>query len=147
MFVVILAMTVVVFMVRRYRQKNNRPQNVTPFTSTSSHRPLLSPTSRPNEKNGPMNRELMPLKRVQIAENPQYHKQCRPKCNSCKLSTHCLLEFSSISFVLLLKICNKHQIYRNPTAFKLEDNKYVHVEYRDLGIIEYNRFSNFISRV
>ncbi|XP_071166243.1 BDNF/NT-3 growth factors receptor-like [Mytilus edulis] len=95
LFVVILAMTVVVFMVRRYRQKNNRPQNVTPFTSTSSHRPLLSPTSRPNEKNGHMNRELMPLKRVQIAENPQYHKQCRPKCNSSIIN----IKVSDITFL------------------------------------------------
>ena len=84
MFVIIIAMIVVVFIVRRYRRKNTRPANGTTFTSTSSHRPLLSQTPRTDENIGPINRELMPLKHVQIVENPQYQKQWRTKSNSCK---------------------------------------------------------------
>lgn len=81
LFVVIIAMLVVVLMVRRHRKKHTRSPNETTFTSASSHRPLLS-SSRPDEKNGPVIRELMSLKRVQIVENPQYHQQCRTKSNS-----------------------------------------------------------------
>jgi hypothetical protein len=87
LFVVIIAMLVVVLMVRRHRKKHTRSPNGTTFTSASSHRPLLS-SSGPDEKNGPVIRELMPLKRVQIVENPQYHQQCHDNKKTRKQSVY-----------------------------------------------------------
>lgn len=74
MFAVAVLMSMVILIVRNFRRKMSR-QPESQFESHGSQRPLLQTSTQSYNPSRPHTRDSMPLRSMQIIENPHYNQR------------------------------------------------------------------------